>query len=90
MEAASFKMLEAEAEAKVLHVEVLHLEVKAEAEAVKNSPLPHHCVQWKHCESKLMRCSPTVRKTEGRTDGLTDQETPSYGDGRTHMKMTEE
>ena len=43
-EAASFKKLEAEAEA--IHAEAeaeaLHAEAEAEAEAVKNLPLPHH------------------------------------------------
>ena len=37
-EAASFKILEVEAKAEALHAE-------AEAEAIKNSPLPHHCFQ---------------------------------------------
>ena len=45
-EAASFKKLEAEAEAKALHAEA-----QAEAEAIKNSPLPHHCMEQIHADS---------------------------------------
>ena len=43
-EAISFKKLEAEVEVEALHAE-------AEAEAIKNSPLPHHC---------LLRCNNTM------------------------------